>query len=78
MARKEINPEINVNISAYLPSGYIRHTDVAESHRSCRASRKSLIWKVMTVEVVDRFEPLRRRYQSDEGHVHQTFSKQLR
>ena len=55
---EEINPEINVNISAYLPSDYISDTDVRLNlYRKLSSLTEEPDLESMTVEVDDRFGP---------------------
>jgi transcription-repair coupling factor (superfamily II helicase) len=55
---EEINPEINVNISAYLPSDYISDTDVRLNlYRKLSSLTEGPDLESMTVEVEDRFGP---------------------
>ncbi len=55
---EEINPEINVNISAYLPSDYISDTDVRLNlYRKLSGLKEESDLEAMTAEVEDRFGP---------------------
>ena len=55
---EEINPEINVNISAYLPSDYISDTDVRLNlYRKLSSLTEEPDLESMTIEVEDRFGP---------------------
>jgi transcription-repair coupling factor (superfamily II helicase) len=53
---EEINPEINVNISAYLPNDYISDTDVRLNlYRKLSSLTEEPELESMTVEMEDRF-----------------------
>jgi transcription-repair coupling factor (superfamily II helicase) len=55
---EEINPEINVNIPAYLPSDYISDTDVRLNlYRKLSSLSEEADLEAMTVEMNDRFGP---------------------
>lgn len=54
--KEEVNPEINVNIPAYLPSHYISDTDVRlNAYRRLSALREPSELEAMRAEMQDRF-----------------------
>jgi transcription-repair coupling factor (superfamily II helicase) len=56
--QENINPEINVNIPAFIPEDYVFDIDVRLSlYRRLSSLRKELELKVITEEIEDRFGP---------------------